>query len=90
MATVRRLERRRILVMTTLIVVSFRQAKRRVSTYRIPIAKTPIRAIFCIRGSWSCASNGIGKMRRVTSVAMFIDALKNQTASKLRHDPGRS
>jgi hypothetical protein len=76
--------------MTTLMVVSIGNAEADVETYRIPIAKTPIRAIFWVRGSWSCTSNGIGKMRRVTSVAMFIDALKNQTASKLRQLPGRS
>jgi len=59
-------------------------------SYRIPMAKTPMRATFCIRGSWSAESNGMGSRRRVTSVAMFMEALKNQTTSKLRQWPGKS
>jgi hypothetical protein len=36
-----------------------------------------------MRGSCNCDRRGIGKINKVVSVAMFIDALKNQTASKL-------
>lgn len=90
-ATARRLDRRRILVITTLgRGVSDESKIDGMYAYRIPMAKTPINAIFCMRGSWSCASTGIGSSRSVTSVAIFIDALKNQTASKLRQWPGRS
>jgi hypothetical protein len=35
-------------------------------------------------------SSGIGNRRSETSVAIFIEALKNQRASKLRQFPGRS
>jgi hypothetical protein len=59
-------------------------------TYRIPIAKTPMRASFCMRGSWSLERSGIGNRSSETSVAIFIEALKNQTASKLKQLPGRS
>lgn len=34
--------------------------------------------------------SGIGMISRVRSVAMFMDALKNQTTSKLRQEPGIS
>jgi hypothetical protein len=73
-ATSRKLDRRRILVTTT----------------KIPMAKTPIRAIFCVRGSCSFESSGMGNISSAMSVVMFIEALKNQTASKLRQFPGKS
>lgn len=73
-ATSRRLDRRRMLVTTT----------------KIPIAKTPIRAIFCMRGSCSLERRGMGNTSSAISVIMFIEALKNQRASKLRQLPGKS
>jgi hypothetical protein len=56
-------------------------------TNRMPIAKTPIRANFCMRGSCRCESSGIGMISRVMSVTIFMEALKNQTASKLMQEP---
>lgn len=52
------------------------------------MVKTAMRATFCVRGTWSCESSGIGKINKATSVAIFMDALKSQTALKLRQFPG--
>lgn len=57
-------------------------------TYKIPTAKTPMSASFCMRGSCSCDSRGIGITSKVTSVRMFMEALKNQSPLKLRQWPG--
>lgn len=73
-ATSRKLERRRMLVITT----------------KIPMAKTPIRAIFCVRGSCSLESSGMGNNSNAISVVIFIAALKNQIVSNLRQLPGKS
>ena len=89
-ATVCKLERRRALVITTL----YDSGKhpqflinKMEGTYNPPMAKTPTSAIFCVLGSFSCESRGIGIMSNVRSVAIFIAALKNHSASKLRQLP---
>lgn len=40
-----------------------------------------------MRGSCRCESSGIGMISRVMSVTIFMEALKNQTASKLMQEP---
>lgn len=61
---------------------------RGIVSYSPPIANTPIRASLCLRGSWRELSTGMGKIKRVISVMRFIEALKNQRASKFRQCPG--
>lgn len=50
-------------------------------TYKAPNPKTNMSPIFCLFGSWSALSRGIGMAKMAMSVAMLTPALANQNCS---------